>query len=43
MSSEQDDKISRIKDFKAKIESENSQIQQRTLDFQKESKKKTTP
>lgn len=39
MSTEQDDKISRIKDNKAKIESENNQIQQRILDFQNESKK----
>ena len=39
MSTEQDNKISRIKDHKAKIESENTRIQQRILDFQNESKK----
>ncbi|MFX1284303.1 MAG: hypothetical protein ACFFB5_11640 [Promethearchaeota archaeon] len=39
MSTEQDEKISRIKDHKAKIESENSQLQKRILDFGKESKK----
>jgi len=39
MSTEQDEKISRIKDHKEKIESENTQIQKRILDFQKESKK----
>ncbi len=38
MSTEQD-KISRIKDHKAKIESENTLIQQRINDFQDESKK----
>lgn len=39
MSTEQDEKISLIKDNKAKIESENTQIQQRILDFQNESKR----
>ena len=39
MSTEQNDKISRIKDNKAKLESENTQIQQRINDFQNESKK----
>lgn len=37
MSTEQNNKISRIKDHKAKIESENTQIQQRIHDFQSES------
>ncbi|MFX0015649.1 MAG: hypothetical protein ACFFB2_12005 [Promethearchaeota archaeon] len=39
MSTEQNDKISEIQDQKIKIESENTQIQQRVLNFQKESKK----
>lgn len=39
MSTEQDSKISKIKDSKAKIESENTQIQKRIHDFQAESKK----
>jgi len=39
MSTEQNDKISQIKDNKAKLESENTQIQKRIRDFQSESKK----
>ncbi|MHA2226554.1 MAG: hypothetical protein ACXAC8_15195 [Candidatus Hodarchaeales archaeon] len=39
MSTEQNDKITRIKGHKAKIESESTLIQQRIIDFQKESKK----
>jgi len=39
MSTEQDDRVSRLKDNKAKIESEHNLMQQRILDFQNESKK----
>ncbi|MFX0086463.1 MAG: hypothetical protein ACFFAU_12405 [Candidatus Hodarchaeota archaeon] len=41
MTTEQDNKVSRIKDIQKKIESENSQIQQRILNFQNESKRYT--
>lgn len=39
MSTEQDDRVSRLKDYRAKIESEHNLMQQRILDFQNESKK----
>ncbi|MHA1966454.1 MAG: hypothetical protein ACW964_01505 [Candidatus Hodarchaeales archaeon] len=39
MATEQENKISKIKDSKAKIESENNQIKQRIENFQNESKK----
>ncbi len=39
MTTEQDNKLSRIKDIHKKIENENSQIQQRLLNFQNESKR----